>query len=128
MLRKIAFVILIACLTATPVFSIDPLDVTDDEQKKVVIDPANWKKEKLYIDRAFGKLNYSTWNFFFGWTEILTEPYEAVEINDNVIKGVAKGVFNAVFDTAGGFINMFTFPLTFLNFPLPEGGIESREF
>ena len=90
--------------------------------------PIEWKKEKLYIDRAFGKLNFGIWNFLFGWTELATEPYESILTDENLLIGIGKGVLFGAADTAGGFLNFVTFPITALSIPLPEGGIEHHEF
>jgi len=90
--------------------------------------PAEWKKEELYIDRAFGKLNFGFWNFLLGWTELATEPYEATMTDGNILLGIGKGILFGAADTGGGFLNMVTFPITALSIPLPEGGIEQHEF
>lgn len=91
-------------------------------------DPSQWQKERLYIDRAFGKLTYGAWNFFLGWMELGREPYEAAVLGDNLLLGVAKGIAYSIADMGGGALNVLTFPITTLNTPLPEGGIEHREF
>lgn len=89
---------------------------------------ADWDKEPEYINRAFGKLAFGFWNFLLGWTKIAREPYEAAVLDDNVLIGAARGLAWGVLDTAGGFLNMITFPITALKIPLPEGGVDSREF
>lgn len=90
--------------------------------------PSEWRSEKEYIDRAFGKFNFGIWNFFFGWTELATEPYESLMTDENFLWGIGKGVFNGLADTVGGAANIVTFPITALYIPLPEGGIEQHEF
>lgn len=97
-------------------------------EKELEIDSSRWHKEPLYIDRAFGKLTYGFWNFFLGWTELLREPYEAAVLGKNIPLGIVKGVAFAVTDTAVGFIHFLTFPITALDIPMPQGGVEAREF
>ena len=92
------------------------------------IDPRKWHDEKLWIDRAWGKAMFGSWNFFLGWTVLMKEPYETATLGDNFFVGLGRGVVYGVADTAGGLLNVVTFPLTFLQIPLPEGGVESREF
>lgn len=89
---------------------------------------SKWHQEPLYIDRAFGKLSYGAWNFLLGWTELLREPYEAAVLGKNIPLGVVKGVGFAAADTGVGLIHFFTFPITALDIPMPQGGVEAREF
>ena len=91
-------------------------------------DTSQWKKESLYIDRAFGKFAFGAWNLMLGWTEIVRKPYEESEVGRNVFVGILKGIAYAGADMAGGALNIATFPITTLNIPLPEGGVEGREF
>ena len=97
-------------------------------EKEATYNPSQWKKESHYIDRAFGKLTYGTWNFMLGWMELAREPYEASVLGDNLLLGFAKGIAYSVADMGGGLLNTLTFPVTVLTIPLPEGGVESREF
>lgn len=91
-------------------------------------DARKWKSEPLWIDRAFGKFVNGFWNLVFGASEIATEPYEAAMVGKSVIIGLGKGVVFGALDVVGGGVNVVTFPLTFFEFPLPEGGVETREF
>ncbi len=117
-LKLSAAFVFIALLIASPVLAAEETDYR----------PSEWKKEKLYIDRVFGKLNFGVWNFFLGWTELATEPYESFMTDENILLGIGKGILFGFADTAGGFLNAVTFPVTVLSIPLPEGGIEHHEF
>ena len=88
----------------------------------------HWYKEKLYIDRAFGKFTYGVWNLGFGWLELLKQPFQATGLGSNVLVGIGKGAFYAVLDTAAGAANVLTFPITALKIPIPGGGLEEKEF
>ena len=117
-LKIIISVFFIALLICSPI----------QAAEKITYQPSEWKKEPLYIDRAFGKLNFSFWNFLFGFTKFATKPYEAYMTDENVLLGIGKGILFGVADTAGGLLNGVTFPITALSIPLPEGGIETHEF
>ncbi len=90
--------------------------------------PSEWPKEKLYIDRAFGKMAYGVWNFLMWPFVIAKEPYESYVLGDSVIVGAGRGILYAACDFAGGFLNFITFPITALKIPLPKGGAGAREF
>ena len=90
--------------------------------------PNRWDQEPLYSDRAFGKFTYGCWNFMMGWMAVLKEPYESYTLHDNVILGIGRGIVYGVADMAGGALNAVTFPVTTLKIPLPEGGVDAREF
>ena len=123
--KKISLVLLFFTLCAATAF---PYEVVDVTKERPTYNPSNWKKEPAYVDRAFGKLTYAAWNFMFGWMELGTKPYEAAAVGNSVVIGLVKGVFNAVFDELAGFANMLTFPITAVQVPYPDGGIERREF
>ncbi len=91
-------------------------------------DPSKWQKEPEYIDRAFGKFTYGVWNFMMGWMQLARKPYEASVLGDNLFVGIGKGIAYSIADMAGGAANALTFPITALKIPIPEGGIEAREF
>jgi len=112
-------------LSAQTAVGYEAYDVTQEVSN---LNPSQWKKEPLWIDRAMGKFTFGSFNFFFGWMEIFTEPYEAADLGQNVFLGLARGGFNALFDTLGGALNVLTFPFTTFQVPLPEGGVEVHEF
>ena len=68
------------------------------------------------------KFLYGAKNLLFGWTELLTEPDEALWTGANFFGGVFKGVWNAIGQTLGGAAQLLTFPWTGFDLPLPEGG------
>jgi hypothetical protein len=124
-IKKVLVIALaLAILNASPVWAVG-YRVPGPEQ---TYRPQEWDQEKLYIDRAFGKLTFGAWNFMLGWMQLFRKPYEAMSLDDSLLIGTAKGIAYAVIDTAGGALNLITFPITALKIPLPEGGVEAREF
>ena len=84
-----------------------------------------WLKERGWTDQATGKLAYGLKNTLLGWTELLTEPYEAATAkNGSVLQGIGEGIWNAVGQTVGGAVDLATFPATGAVVPLPEGGTQ----
>lgn len=81
-----------------------------------------WTAKTTYKDKALGKLDFGFRNFFGGWTEIFTEPYEANKAKTNIFEGVGKGLWYGIADEIGGVLHIATFPITQLDVPLPEGG------
>ncbi len=85
--------------------------------------PSPWTTEQRWLDRSDGKFFYGLKNLLWGWTELLTEPDEALWSGKSVLGGLFRGVWNAVGQTAGGALQVLTFPLTSLDIPLPDGGV-----
>ena len=83
-----------------------------------------WAAEQGWGNQAKGKLVYGVKNTLLGWTELFTEPKEAMDSGGNFFVGLGKGVKNAVFDELGGAVHIATFPITSLDAPLPEGGTQ----
>jgi len=83
-----------------------------------------WTQEVGYTNRAIGKLGFGVKNILLGWTELITEPKDAMNEGGNFFVGLAKGVKNGVFQTVGGVVHLVTFPITCLDAPLPEGGTQ----
>ena len=119
--KIIAILVVLAFAVQTPCFALAVKKVSTDTVRYV---PSEWDKEPLYIDRAFGKMTYGFWNFFIGPFELVKEPYESAVLGDNVVVGLGRGILYGVLDVAGGFINFFTFPVTALKIPLPNGGVD----
>lgn len=82
-----------------------------------------WKKQAGWANQARGKFIFGSKNTLLGWTELITEPYQAAHKGRNVAMGVGKGVINGLADTVGGAVHLVTFPVTALDLPLPEGGV-----
>ncbi len=81
-----------------------------------------WTTGTTWSEKAVGKLQFGIKNLFAGWTEIFTEPKEAIDNKTCVIQGFFRGCFNALIDEVGGVLHTATFPITGLDVPLPEGG------
>ena len=86
--------------------------------------PSSWTSETGYTNRAVGKLGYGVKNLLLGWTELFTEPKEAIDGGGNFFVGLGTGLKNGVFQTLGGAVHIVTFPITNLDVPLPEGGTQ----
>ena len=83
-----------------------------------------WTAEVGWGTRAVGKLGFGIKNLLLGWTELFTEPKEASAEGRNVFGGLGRGLVNGLADTVGGAVHIVTFPITGLDAPLPEGGVE----
>ncbi|MBI4323500.1 MAG: hypothetical protein HY596_04400 [Candidatus Omnitrophica bacterium] len=81
-----------------------------------------WTKETGYANRAGGKLLFGIKNALLGWTELFTEPKEALDSGGNFFVGLGTGLKNGIFQELGGAVHIATFPITCLDAPLPEGG------
>lgn len=93
--------------------------VTFEKRKR----PSPWKKETGWANQARGKLVFGSKNTLLGWTELITEPYQAARAGRNVAVGFGLGLWNGLVDTAGGTAQLVTFPITSWDVPLPEGGV-----
>ncbi|MBI4355968.1 MAG: hypothetical protein HY597_05950 [Candidatus Omnitrophica bacterium] len=82
-----------------------------------------WTSEAEYGKRAFGKLGFGAKNLLLGWTELFTEPKEAIEGGGNFFGGLWRGLVKGVGDEVGGAVHIVTFPFTEIDVPLPEGGV-----
>lgn len=84
-----------------------------------------WRKEAGWANQAGKKFVFGAKNTLFGWTELLTEPSQAAKNNQSVTRGLGRGVVHSVVDTVGGAVHLVTFPVTSLDWPLPQGGVGS---
>ena len=100
-----------------------------------------WTKENSYSAKALGKLDFGFKNALGGWTKIFTETASCMCCNGcekakaegqckfkpcpiRFGKGLIKGTALAAVDTVGGLLHIATFPVTALDVPLPEGGVQ----
>lgn len=83
-----------------------------------------WTAETGWGTRAVSKLGFGIKNLLLGWTELFTEPKEASAEGRSVLGGLGTGLVNAVGNTLGGVVHLVTFPITGIDAPLPEGGVE----
>ena len=126
-MRKIIIlvIVLLSFTIETPCFAMQTKKVTTD---KAYYTSSNWEKEPLYSNQFGGKLAFGLLNSCLGIFEFVKQPYESATLGDNVLIGVARGIYYAFADIIGGALNAATFPITALKIPLPKGGVESREF
>lgn len=87
-----------------------------------------WAAEPTYNQQVVGKLKYGLVNTFLGWTELIQEPYQAVQHGENFFLGLGSGVVNGVGDTVLGAAHAVTFFLPQIDVPLPEGGTDIMDY
>ncbi len=85
---------------------------------------SSWAEGATYSEKVTGKLKYGVRNTLLGWTSLFREPMQASQAGENVFVGIGRGVWNAVGQTAGGIVDVVTFPLPQIDIPLPEGGTD----
>lgn len=86
-----------------------------------------WTEKATYNEKAVGKLEFGMKNLLGGWTEILTEPVAAIDAKEGVAKiavAVGRGFVNAAIYMTGGALHLATFPITSLDVPIPNNGVE----
>ena len=83
-----------------------------------------WTHEVGYTNRMVGKLGFGIKNLLHGWTELFTEPKEALSAGTNFFVGLGKGLKNGLEQELGGVVHLVTFPITAIDAPLPEGGTQ----
>ena len=86
-----------------------------------------WTEAKTYKEKVLGKLDFGFKNTLGGWTAIFSETAKA-DSNCKckimrTVKGFSRGAVYAVADTVGGVLHIVTFPITQLDVPLPNNGI-----
>ena len=83
-----------------------------------------WKeKGGSYSDMAKNKLDFGLKNLLAGWTELIAQPAKAKDIG-SFATGLGRGIYNAVVDTVGGALHTATFPITAIDVPLPDNGLQ----
>lgn len=83
-----------------------------------------WRQKETYNERMTGKLGFGFANLVIGPFEIFQEPYKALSEGDFFWGGVGKGIVNGILDPVGGALQLITFPFTFRDIRLPEGGTD----
>lgn len=83
-----------------------------------------WTNEVGWSKRAVSKLGFGVKNLLLGWADLFTEPKEASEAGESVLKGIGVGLKDAIQNEVGGVVHIVTFPITGLDAPLPEGGTQ----
>lgn len=93
-----------------------------------------WKDAPTYRDKALQKFDFGVMNFLVGWTEIISQPaenYKGKPSKRNRFvtffplfgKGLALGIVN----TAGGLLHVTSAPVTMLDIPLPQNGVNFKK-
>ena len=83
-----------------------------------------WTKETGWGKVAMSKLGFGVKNLLLGWTDLFTEPKKSMDSGDNVFKGIGIGLKDALENTLGGVVHIVSFPITNLDAPLPDGGVQ----
>lgn len=83
-----------------------------------------WTHETGYWNRFGHKLGFGVKNLLLGWTDLFSEPKEACEANGNVLKGIGVGLKDTIENEVGGVVHIITSPITSVDAPLPEGGVQ----
>ncbi len=83
-----------------------------------------WTTEMGYSNRAIHKLGFGLKNLLLGWTDLFTEPKQALDAGNNFFVGVGYGIKDAIENELGGVVHVVTFPITNVDAPLPEGGVQ----
>ncbi len=83
-----------------------------------------WTHEEGYGKRAVAKLVFGAKNLLLGWTDLITETQEEVNGGGSFFKGLGVGLKDSVENELGGAVHVVTFPITCLDAPLPEGGVQ----
>jgi hypothetical protein len=92
--------------------------------RQAFAEPSPWTKEEKYIDKVTGKMDYGMRNFYLGWSEIFNEPIEHHNGVGDTLKSLGKGVVNFPIYTVDGLIHFVTCPITSLDVPIPNGGLQ----
>ncbi len=82
-----------------------------------------WTQAPTYGEKVKQKLEFGLDNLLLGWTEIFTEPRDYSKEHKCSIKGLGKGLWNALGQEVGGALHVVTFPIL-IDVPLPENGTQ----
>ena len=83
-----------------------------------------WTSETGYGAQAGGKLLFGVKNLLLGWTDLFTEPHEAVQSGEGIFRGLGYGLKDTIENELGGAVHLVTFFLPQIDAPLPEGGVK----
>ena len=83
-----------------------------------------WTSEAGWGNRFGGKFVFGLKNLLLGWTDLFTEPSEAMNNGTGFLKGLGYGLKDGIENEIGGAVHLVTSPITFLDAPLPEGGVQ----
>ncbi len=85
--------------------------------------PSPWTENEGYLAQSLGKLAFGMRNLLWGWTDLFREPLDATASGENVFVGIGWGIKDSLLNLLGGAMHLATFPIPYLDTPLPEGGI-----
>lgn len=85
---------------------------------------SSWTSQTGWSNRAVHKLGFGAKNLLLGWTDLFTEPAEEKEAGGSLLKGIGIGLKDGVENMVGGAVHIVTFPITCLDYTLPEGGVQ----
>jgi len=83
-----------------------------------------WTEETTYGEQAKAKLAFGVKNLLLGWTDLFSEPEQYHADGRNVFAGIGKGMVDLVTNSVGGILHIVTFPITSLDIPLPDNGVQ----
>lgn len=86
--------------------------------------PSPWTSEVGWSNRAISKLGFGVKNALLGWADLFTEPKEAMDGGENFFVGLGRGLKDGIENEVGGLVHLVTFPITGVDWPLPEGGTQ----
>ena len=85
---------------------------------------SSWTSETTYGAKATSKLDFGMKNLLGGWTTFFSEPAEYHQEGRSMFLGAGTGLLKGLAYTLGGALHTVTFPITALDIPLPEGGVD----
>jgi hypothetical protein len=83
-----------------------------------------WMEKTTYKEKMFGKLDFGVKNVLGGWTDIIRQPIKYNKDGKSAAEGFAVGVYQAIVNTVGGALHLVTFPITQVDVPLPNNGVQ----
>lgn len=108
-MRKILLGLFLFMLVSSPVFA-----------------KSCWRYESGYGAQAGGKFLFGLKNALTGWTEILSGPYYKIHDAPGFTEGVGEGLFHFANYTIFGVLDVATFPIPALDFPMHRGGVQCK--
>lgn len=83
-----------------------------------------WTEKTTWGDKAVAKLDFGFKNFFGGVSELWMEPREVWSDKSQLPAAFGRGIAYSLADIVGGALHILTFPITQLDVPLPENGVQ----
>lgn len=83
-----------------------------------------WTEKTTYKEKALGKLDFGVKNLLAGWLEIFRQPIKYNKDGKSGAEGALVGIYYAIADTIGGALHLVTFPITQIDVPLPNNGVQ----